>query len=82
MKLVYGMGSQIGKTLPIASKLITLYGEVVHDIGPFQALALNDTEQYKVQVKNLTAQEVQISFINGHVIDQQIGRSRNIANKE
>ena len=48
----------------------------------YQALVLDAAVKEKVQVKNLTVQEVKNGFINGNVVDQQIERARNVANEE
>ena len=85
VKVVYGMRvgtARIGQTLPIANKLLTLYGEGGPTIGPSQTLVLDSTVRYKVLVKNLTPEDVQTGFINGHAVDQQIERASYVTKEE
>ena len=85
VKVVYGMGivtARIGQILPIANKLLALYGEVGITICPSQKLVLDATVREKSLVKNLTTEDVQMGFNNGHAVDQQIERARNVTKEE
>ena len=64
--------SSIGQTLPIANKILTLYGEGGPNIGPFKTLVLDAPIRDKVLINNLTLEDVQTGFKNVHAVDQQL----------
>ena len=61
----------MSKPLPL-QKIFTLYLEGGTNILPSHTLVLDVIVQYKVLVKNLTPEDVQTVFANGHVVDQQL----------
>ena len=63
-------------------KLIALYGEGGTAIGSSWTLVLDVTVRDKVLVNNLTTEDVQTGFNNGHAVDNQLERSSNVTNKE
>ena len=74
--------SRIRQTSPIADKLLTLYGEGGPNIGPSQTLVLDTTVRYKVLVKTLTPDDVQMGLTNRNVVDQHLERSINFTNEK
>ena len=62
--------ARIGKTLPIAGTLLTIYVKGGPTIFLLHTLVLDDTVWDKFQVKNMMAQEIQTGFNNRHTVDQ------------
>ena len=74
--------ARVVQTSTIANKIITLHGEGFLSIGPSQTLFLDTTVQDKLLVKNLTPEDVQTGFSDGHVVDQQLERKGNFTDEE
>ena len=85
VKVVYLMGpgtARIGQKLPITNKTLMLYGEGGTAIGLSHTLVLDATVRDKVLVKNLTPEDVQASFTNGHAVDKKTERANNTTKEE
>ena len=72
----------IRQTLTIAKKIAMIYGEGGISIGPSHTLLLDYIVREKVLVNNITPEDVQTGFTNGHAVDQQIERAINFKKEE
>ena len=78
-----GLGTKIiVKKLPIANKLLMLYGERGTSIGPSQKLFLYETVSKNVLIKKLTPEDAQTGFNKENVVDQKPERAINVTNEE